>query len=163
MMRGLVTALVLALTMTWFSTASEATSRGVRGGIQIYQKTGVFDEVRQDLMDAIINRGFVVDFNGRVGEMLKRTAKDIRNAETPYKNAEFFIFCSAKVSHQLSKVDPRNVGFCPYTVFVYELKKEPGVIRVGYRQPAIQGSEESRKALLALDKLLDGIAREAIQ
>ena len=43
----------------------------------IYEKEGEFADVREDLVDAIINQGYVIDYNGRPGEMLKRTRKDV--------------------------------------------------------------------------------------
>ena len=36
-----------------------------------------YADVRQDLEDVIINRGYVVDFKGAIGDMLARTRKDV--------------------------------------------------------------------------------------
>jgi len=39
----------------------------------IYEKEGEFADVREDLVDAIIKQGYVIDYNGRPGEMLIRS------------------------------------------------------------------------------------------
>ena len=133
------------------------------GGVRIYMTTGNYEDVRLELESAIVDRGFVIDFNGKIGDMLKRTAEDVGAKKSVFRNAEFFTFCSASVSRKSIEVDPRTLGFCPYTLFIYELESEPGQIRVGYRRPALIGSDETRRALTALDKLLDRIARTALQ
>ena len=45
--------------------------------LKIYQTTGEFTDVRQDLVDAIIGQDYGIDYNGRPSEMLKRTRKDV--------------------------------------------------------------------------------------
>lgn len=137
--------------------------RDTDGGVRIYMTTGSYEDVRFELRNAIISRGFKIDFNGFVGDMLARTAKDVGAKKSVYKHAEYFTFCSAHISRRAIEADARALGFCPYTLFIYELISEPGKIRVGYRRPALLGSRESREALTDLDKLLDRIARTAIQ
>jgi hypothetical protein len=61
------------------------------------------------------------------------------------------------------EADPVNVGFCPYVVFIYETAASPGTIHVGYRRPNLQGSAQSKAALQAVGKLLDGIAKDAVK
>ncbi|MCG8563232.1 MAG: DUF302 domain-containing protein [Hyphomicrobiales bacterium] len=154
--------LTLILALLGFVSAAAAKPL-TDGGVRIYMKSGAYEEVRLDLKDAIVDRGFKIDYNGHVGDMLKRTADDVGAKKSVFKNAEFFNFCSASVSRRAVEADPRAIGFCPYTLFVYELESQPGQIRVGYRRPALLGSEEARKALTDLDKLLDQIARTALQ
>ena len=155
-------ALILILTVVGVVSAAAAKPK-TDGGVRIYMKSGTYEDVKFDLEDAIVNRGFKIDFKGKIGEMLKRTAGDVGAKKSVFKNAEFFTFCSARISRRAIEADPRALGFCPYTLFVYELESEPGKIRVGYRRPALIGSAETRKLLTALDKLLDQIARSALQ
>jgi hypothetical protein len=131
--------------------------------IKIFSKRGAYDDVRFDLHNAIIGRGLVVDFNGQVSKMLERTAADVGGTRTIYKQAEYFTFCSAKLSRMTMEADPRNLGFCPYVVFIYETTAAPGTIHVGYRRLQRHGSAQSKSALEAVEGLLDSIAKEAVK
>lgn len=131
--------------------------------LMLYSKKGGYDDVRFDLQNAIISRGLTVDFNGQISKMLERTGVDVGSTRSIYKQAEYFTFCSAKLSRATMEADPVNVGFCPYVVFIYETAASPGTIHVGYRRPHLQGSVESKAALEAVEKLLDGIAKDAVK
>ncbi len=115
-----------------------------------------FAQVSQDLKDAIVNRGYAVDYHGFLADMLKRTAEDVGASKELYKDAEFFTFCSAVISRQAMEADIGNVAYCPYVLFVFEKADEPGNVHVGFRQlPAGPGRD-------AINLLLDEIAREAV-
>ena len=94
--------------------------------------------------------------------MLERTGADVGSNKQIYVNAEFVLFCSAKLSRAMVEADPGNLGYCPYVVFLYEAAATPGEIVVGYRRPAA-GNEASKQALAAIDALLDGIVKEAVK
>lgn len=130
---------------------------------RLYSTEGDFGDIRLFVKDAIINQGLVIDYNGHVGEMLKRTRADVGSSKELYKEAEYFLFCSAVISRKIMEADPANLSFCPYIIFFYELMTEPGKVYVGYRRPAIVGSEASRKSLAAVDDLLHRIVREATE
>ncbi len=123
-------------------------------------KKGDFVDVRDDLRNAIINRGFVVDFVGQLNSMLQRTGEAV-GASSPYKNAEFMQFCAAKLTHDAVAANPANIANCPYTMFVYELAAKPGEVHVGYRRPSSGGGEGSDKAVGAIEALLAEIIGEA--
>ncbi|MDA1090061.1 MAG: DUF302 domain-containing protein [Proteobacteria bacterium] len=131
------------------------------GDLKLYNTKGNFNEVKEAVADGILNRGFVIDYHGFVGNMLKRTGKDVGSAKALYKDAEFYQFCSASLTRKAIEADPRNIGYCPYVVVVYELASTAGTVHVGYRQPGMVGSAESKEAMATIDKLLDDIAREA--
>ncbi|MEC9367628.1 MAG: DUF302 domain-containing protein, partial [Pseudomonadota bacterium] len=116
-----------------------------------------------DVEDAIVNRGLVVDHNGKIGAMLERTAKDTGSAGSPYADAQYFVFCSASLSARMMAADPRNIGYCPYIVFVYELKSAPGTVQVGYRELKETGSDASGAAIAAINKMLDELVRGAVK
>lgn len=126
-----------------------------------YSVEADFDDVTNDVSQAIINQGLVVDFTADVGEMLRRTAKDVGATKQVYNNALMMMFCSAKYTRAAVEADASNIMFCPYSVMVFEPADMPGTVYVGYRPPKAGGSLASRKALLRIETLLDTIAREA--
>ncbi len=126
-------------------------------------KAGSFENVRDDVVMAITDRGMVVNNVAHVGEMLERTGKDLGDSKQVYRKAEALEFCSAVVSRKMMEADPDNIVFCPYVIAVYEVPGKPGEVRIAYRRPVITGSPASQKALKAVDELLSGIVRDALQ
>ena len=55
----------------------------------------------------------------------------------------------------------QNIGYCPYIVTVYEDIQNPGTVYVGYRK--LNSSSYSDPSLAAVEKMLDEIAREAVE
>lgn len=131
--------------------------------LRTYAKAGAYDDVRFELNSAIIGKGLNIEQTGNIAHMLERTGADVGSTKPVYKHAEFFSFCSARLSRRMMEADPANVAFCPYVIYIYEAVGKPGQIVVGYRRPVVTpaGNEASREALAAVDALLDGIAREA--
>ncbi len=123
--------------------------------VTTYEVEAPFENVAFDLSNAIVNRGYVVDYHGMVGEMLKRTAGDVGASKLLYKNAELFQFCSAVVSRSAMEVDIRNIAYCPYVLFAYETEEKPGSVTVGFRQLPEGGGRDQ------VNTSLDEIAREA--
>lgn len=115
-----------------------------------------FADVVADLEDAVVNRGYVLDYHGYIGDMLERTAKDVGGAMPLYKDAEFLQFCSAVLSRKAMEADIGNIAFCPYVIFAYESESDPGQVVVGFRRlPDGPGRDD-------VNALLDSIAREAV-
>jgi uncharacterized protein (DUF302 family) len=141
----------------------QGTALAVGDDIKLYQSKGAYSDIRQNLEDAIIDRGLVINLKGNIGEMLDRTGSTLGKTNKIYANAEFFSFCSAKLSRKMVEADPHNMGYCPYNVFVYELTSEPGTVHVGYRKPLIRGSQASKAALLSIDEFLDEVVQEAAE
>ena len=154
-LRYVIAALLIAAGLTGSAYA------GGYGDLKIYSVKGNFNEVNEDVEDAILNRGYVIDYHGFVSNMLKRTGKDIGSTKVFYKDAEFYQFCSARLTRKAVEADPRNIGYCPYVIVAYELASNPGTVHVGYRHLAMAVSGESKKAMAAVEKVLDEIAREA--
>ncbi len=128
-----------------------------------YSKRAKFEDVRDDLKLAIEGKGLVIDYQSYVNRMLERTGKDVGSAHKLYADAQAFVFCSAALSRKTMEADPANVALCPYSIMVYETTKEPGKVYVSYRRPwRPDGAAASKAALAEVDKLLDGIAREAL-
>lgn len=131
--------------------------------LRTFTSKSSFEDVRFELSNAITGRGLVVDFNGNVGKMLERTGADVGSAKPLYRAAEYFSFCSAKLSRDMMEADPANVGLCPYVVFVYEKVSRPGEVIVGYRRLPKGATVASEQAYQAIDKLLEGIAQSAVK
>lgn len=121
-----------------------------------------FDEVREQVMSAIGNQGLKINNISYIGKMLIRTGKGLGFKEQIYTKAQAFEFCSATVSRETMAADPHNVIFCPYIIQVYELAKQPGTIYLSYRRPTPIGSKRSKKSLVAVEKLLDDIVKDAV-
>jgi hypothetical protein len=137
-------------------------------GSKSYVKSGKFEDVLFDLQNAIIDRGLVIDYTGHLQEMLERTSEAVGSAtpsggKSPYAAAIYLHFCSAKLTHEAVGANPLNIAICPYIVFIFEVRSEPGKIHVGYRRPIAEPSEPSRKAIAKVEALLDEIVKQAIK
>jgi hypothetical protein len=132
-----------------------------------YSKQGDFEEVLHDLQDAVINRGLVIDYIGHVNTMLNRTSEAAESVtktgnKSPYLNAKYIQFCSAKLTHEAVSANPYDLAICPYVVFIFEAHSEPGKIVVGYRRPIPGPSQMTRDAFAKIDGLLEEIVKEAV-
>ncbi len=130
-------------------------------GITSTKKKAAFEDVVQDLQDAIINKGLVIDYIGNVDDMLQRTGSAV-GGETPFLAAKYMHFCSAQLTHTAVQADPMNVAVCPYVVFAYEAKAEPGTVVVGYRDMPNGANDASTAAIDEIEKLLDEVIAEAM-
>jgi uncharacterized protein (DUF302 family) len=129
----------------------------------VFTKQGSFDDVRDAVEMAITGRGLVVNNVSHIGEMLERTGKDLGETKKIFLKAEALEFCSAVVSRKMMEADPDSIVFCPYVISVYVVPEKPDEVRIAYRKPQIVGSPASQKALKAVDELLSGIVKEALQ
>ena len=143
-----VTTLVLAVLPAAASDAVTFTRRGAS-----------YQDVRADLEAAIIGEGLKVDLVGDIAGMLKRTGPDVGSTVPVYKNAEFFAFCSAKLSRQMMEPDPANMAQCPYVIFLYQREATLNEVTVGYRKVSVSG--RAAKALGEINALLERIVRTA--
>lgn len=143
------------LTLGLVLTIAVPESAKAAEGVTAYETTAPFSDVAADLEDAIVNRGYVVDHHGYIGDMLKRTAQDVGAEKPLYREAEYLQFCSAVVSRAAMEADIGNIAYCPYILFVYEAEASPGKVNVGFRRlPEGKGRD-------AVNVLLDEIAQEA--
>lgn len=130
--------------------------------VQLRSTKGDFSEVRDRVVIALENRGLVINYTAKVGGMLERTGRDLGRERRIYTNAEVLEFCSAALSRDMMEADPRNIVFCPYSIAVYTLPQVPGTVYLSYRIPSAQGSGQSIRALLAVEKLLGNVVSEAV-
>jgi uncharacterized protein (DUF302 family) len=128
-----------------------------------YSKRARFEDVRDDLKAAIEGKGLVIDYHSFVNRMLERTGKDVGSDRKLYADAQAFVFCSASLSRKTMEADPANAALCPYSIMVYATARDPATVHVAYRRPwRPDGSAASQAALKQVERLLDGIAREAL-
>ena len=78
-----------------------------------YITIGTFDEVKENVVDALTDKGLVVNNIAHISKMLKRTGKDLGKSKTIYLKAENIEFCSATVSRKTMEADPHNIIYCP--------------------------------------------------
>jgi uncharacterized protein (DUF302 family) len=153
-----VFALAVAAGLALHGAAQAASAEAV-----VRSTKGEFKEVKERVLQAIENRGLVLNYTARIGAMLERTGKDIGSARRIYGDAELLEFCSARASRDTMEADPRNIVFCPYSIAVYTLPKEKDRVYVAYRRVGASGTGPSTKSLAAVDKLLADIVAEALK
>lgn len=124
---------------------------------------GKFEDVKERLIFAIEERGLVINYTAKIGDMLERTGKDIKRDRRIYAKAEIVEFCSAALSRDTMEADPHHIAFCPYAVAVYSLAQDPGRVYVSYRKLPLIGPERSRQALRAVNALLEALALQALK
>jgi hypothetical protein len=134
-----------------------------KDGVKIYVAESGFEDAVFELENAIVDRGLKIDYRGHIGAMMDRTASDFGDEKGAYQDAQFFTFCSVPLTRDMVKADPRNVGLCPYIVFLYELRSDPGKTHVGYRRPITNGSQASIAAVGAVENLLDEIIKQVTE
>lgn len=120
-----------------------------------------FEDIKENVEMAITDRGLTVSGTLHVQEMLTRTGDDLGFGPGPYLKAESLEFCSAVISHKMIKIDPSNMGICPFTVAIYILRTEPNRVYVAYKVPSLAGDGE--KVLKEVIGLLDGVVKESIE
>jgi len=134
--------------------------------IKVYTKAGKFTDVDENLREAILKRGFVIDYVGELNKMLTRTASDTGTVTSggklsPFKNAHFLQFCPSRLTHEAVNTNPVGIANCPIAIFIYELEHEPGKVHVGYRTPVSVASKKSTEVNNKLKAVLADIAKEA--
>ena len=147
------TLLAAATAILLVSTAAHAAGDDV----MTVESDSAFADVATGIENAIVNRGFKVDYHGYIGDMLKRTASDVDAEKALYKDAEFFTFCSAVVSRKVMEADVGDIAYCPYVVFAYETVDKPGSVTVGFRKLPDGGARDEVNALLS------GIIKDAAE
>jgi hypothetical protein len=120
-----------------------------------------FADVRIDVESAIMNGGYVIDYQANIGDMLKRTAADVGSTESVYRHAETWQFCSSILSRAPMEANPVNIAHCPYVIFAYETEASPGQVVVGFRAHA--SDDASDATLVAVDEALTKVIDDATE
>ena len=129
--------------------------------IVVYEVEEAYDDVKANLEMAITGQGMLVTNTLHISEMLDRTAADTGLGKRLYEQAESLEFCSIKMSYRMSEAHPANMASCPLTLSVYQVEGNSETTYVAYRRPAMLGDAAAVEE--ALQQLLDGIVREALE
>lgn len=153
---------IAAMTSGWSAPLS---AEGA-GGYRVMAKQGAFEAVAEDVREAIIKRGYVIDYTGQLNAMLVRTAIDTGTVtgsgkESPYRNAIFVQFCPARLTHEAVNASPLAIANCPVAIHVFETTAEPGKVQVGYRLPEVSPSKLVTRVNAKLADVLAEIVAEA--
>lgn len=132
-MNRLMQALIFVCAMLVADFAAAAAA-----GVQPRSAKYDFSDVRDRVVMALENRGLVINYTAKVGDMLERTGRDVGRDRRIYANAEVLEFCSAALSRDTMEADPRNIVFCPYAIAVYTLPQVPGTVYLSYRIPLVR-------------------------
>lgn len=159
LLAAFATVVLLALAPAWAADAP---------GYKVHHKKANYEDVRDGLEQAIVSKGYVVDYIGHFNTMLERTSEAAGSVsalglKSPYKNAQYMQFCAAKLTHEAVSANPHAIANCPYVLFVYELAREPGEIHVGYRPPVGGPSMVTQKINKQIEALMDEIAQAAFK
>lgn len=159
---GATAALVAACLSFSLAVPARAESPGYREAV----KAGTFEDVSENLKDAILKRGYVIDYVGQLNAMLERTAADTGTitsggSKSPYAHAQYVQFCPAKLTHEAVNASPLAIANCPVALFIYELAYERGKVHVGYRLPVESASKRVNEINARLAKELQEITAEA--
>lgn len=140
-------------------TGATITPASASDAVMYTRKGATYEDVRLELENAIIAEGLRIDYTGNIGAMLQRTGPDVGSNQPIYQRAEFFTFCSAKLSRAMMEADPANMAQCPYVIFMYQRAATNKEVTVGYRKVAVAG--RGAKTLEEINKLLDKVTKAA--
>lgn len=120
---------------------------------------GSFNEVKDNIKNAIVGRGLNIANELHASDMLNRTGPDLGFPDAIYTHAETVEFCSASISHKLVQANLHNVVLCPFGISIYELVAEPQTIYLSYRRPL--ADSDSAEAAQEVEDLIQGIIQDA--
>ncbi len=145
------------------SLSSPAIGADDSSGVILRSVEADFSDVLIDVESAIMNGGYVIDYQANIGDMLKRTAADVGSTESVYLNAQTWQFCSSILSRATMEANPANIAHCPYVIFAYETEASPGQVVVGFRTHKSDSDSASDESLLAVDKALTDVIDDATE
>jgi uncharacterized protein (DUF302 family) len=105
---------------------------------QTVTESSITYTVEEDIEDVIffveneiIGRGLKVETVNHVATMLQRTGVDLGATKQIFIEAQVLNFCSAVLSRKVMEIDPNNLSFCPYGIFIYNTPETPNMTTVG--------------------------------
>ena len=127
----------------------------------VYQSQNDFQSTVDGVKEGIINQGMIVRGELHIQDMLERTGGDLGFDDVVYDRATSIEFCNANLTHQMVRLDPRNVGVCPFVISVYKGKGQMDPVNISYRRYRLYGDAE--ELLETIHALHDEIATTAIE
>lgn len=153
----------IAAVLILFPALSSAGNPSIDGNRTIYSAAGTFEDFRDDISDAILERGMVISSVSHVGEMLERTGKDLGDSRPVYLKAEVLEFCNAVISRHALKADPHSIVYCPYKIAIYSLPDAPERVYPAYPRLRASVAGEPETALKAVEDMLRTIIEGVVE
>ncbi|RUA20212.1 MAG: hypothetical protein DSZ16_03240 [Candidatus Thioglobus sp.] len=97
-----------------------------------------FEDVNDQLLQEITGRGMVISYTSHADVMLQRTSKQIDPQYQTYNNALIHLFCSAKLSHPMTKETPHMLAGCPFAIAIYQTTDQPNSVFISYRRTQLK-------------------------
>lgn len=119
-----------------------------------------YQDVRDDILDSVRGKGINIAGVFHASKMLNNTKGVFNFRRNVYKNAEIIEFCSARISHEISRANPLNILLCPFKIAVFNLEKNPDNIHVVYALPETT-DKKSKKAIRKIEGLIRSIIEDA--
>jgi len=95
----------------------------------------IVNDSYEDMMVAveksILNQGLVIDSISQIGAMLNQTTSDTGAEADIFQNASVYNFCSPNLMRQAATIDPTNIVYCPYNVYVFTTTEDPDKTTIG--------------------------------
>lgn len=110
-----------------------------------------FEDMMIAVESSIIDQGLVIDSISNVGDMLNRTADDVGATENIYLNASVFNFCSSILTREVIAIDPTNIAYCPYGIYVFTTEEKPNQTTIGvpiYLYPEMDAVNELLREII---------------
>ena len=124
----------------------------------LFQVQGEFEEIRDELVEVIEDKGMVISFVSHAGKMLERTQSTSKIKGNVYEDAEILLFCKADLSHKLAASDVHTLVLCPQAISVYRLKSDPEIVYM-----SIRNAPENVVAYQAIFSLMTEIIEQVIE
>lgn len=121
-----------------------------------------FEEVIENVEMAITDRGMTLSGTLHISDMLKRTGTDLGYTDSVYLKAESIEFCSARLTHLMTRLDPRNMVVCPFTVSVYVLPDDHERVYVSVRKPVLLGPDTAEVSGI-VNRMLQDVVTESVE
>ncbi len=133
------------------------------GYIKRYQFRQRFEQVRDALRLAITSRALTIGQTLDLRKLLALAGAEAGLAGTSYVQGEVVTLCAIPSLGRLLDANPHDIVLCPYSIAVYELAAEPGLVNIAFRRlrapgapPRLQASLSEAEALI--DEIIESVA-----
>lgn len=102
----------------------------------------------ESLEIAIGNQGLNIAARHEAARIMARTAEDLGHRPDILTNGEIVAFCSIRLGAMMTEEDPHNIVYCPMTIAVYQIPKDPNAVYLAWRH--LPGDTPAIKAINTL-------------
>jgi uncharacterized protein (DUF302 family) len=144
--------------MCFLTSCAQVNTQQTQDYYKLFSVKGEYQDIRDELIRTIEDKGMVISFISHAGNMLKRTQNTATVNGNLYENAEIILFCKAELSHELSASDVHSLILCPQAIAIYTLKNQPQTVYMSIRK-----GPEKAKAYAPIFQLLTQIIKQVIE